>query len=98
MTAAGEPVERDWVQLDEFQTWLDSATRSVESADRDVPGTVLVWHEGGELAHAAVTIGGGYALHQPSQSWSSPVMVWTVEEVVRSWRFPGTRLSRHRIR
>lgn len=104
MAAAGQPVAKEWVQLDQFRAWLEEHTvplpgkgRPMAEVDRE-PGCVLVWHEDGELAHSAVTIGGGWALHKQSQSWSSPVAVWTVEEVVSSWRFTGTRLSRHLLR
>lgn len=104
MAAAGEPVAQEWVQLDQFRTWLEASTDPLPQAAPPVaetdrrPGCVLVWHEDGELAHAAVTIGGGWALHKQSQSWSSPFAVWPVEEVVRSWLVTGTRLSRHLLR
>lgn len=62
-----------------------------------VPGIVLVWHEHGHIAHAAVTVGDGWAISKPSQSWSSPTVIWTVRETVDSWRIPHTRLSRHRL-
>lgn len=89
MAAAGDPVDQDWVQTDQFQAWLDGSTRPSGSGDvGESVGQVLVWHQDGELAHAAVTLGGGWALQKPSQSWSSPVLVWTVEEVVRSWLLP----------
>ncbi|MCK0111285.1 hypothetical protein MWU75_03915 [Ornithinimicrobium sp. F0845] len=98
MAAAGEPVEKDWVQLDQFQLWLDAHTTPAASRDdpRDA-GQVLVWRHDGELAHAAVTIGEGWVLQKASQSWSSPVGVWLTEEVINQWRTPGVRLSRHRL-
>lgn len=98
------PGAQEWVQLDQFRTWLEASTDPLPQAAPPVaetdrrPGCVLVWHEDGELAHAAVTIGGGWALHKQSQSWSSPFAVWPVEEVVRSWLVTGTRLSRHLLR
>lgn len=49
------------------------------------------------LAHAAVTIGGGWAFQKPSQSWSSARIVCRVTDVINSWRLRGTKLSRHRI-
>lgn len=96
MAATGEPVEHDWVQLDQFQAWLDSHTTPRASRDQEA-GQVLVWHHDGELAHAAVTIANGWVLQKPSQSWSSPVGVWPTEEVINYWRTPGVRLSRHTL-
>jgi hypothetical protein len=49
---------------------------------------VLVWTEHGELAHAAMTIGDGWVFQKPSQSWSSPRVVWTVAEMTNSGRHP----------
>ena len=98
MAAAGEPVEHDWVQLDQFQTWLDDHTTPAAALGSDQrAGQVLVWHQDGLLAHAAVTISDGWVLQKPSQSWSSPVGVWTLQEVINHWRLPGVRLSRHTL-
>ena len=98
MAATGQPVARDWVQQEQFERWLAEATSPVTGGSDDEGARVLLWHEHGQLAHAAVTIGGGWVLHKPSQSWSSPTMVWTAAELIRSWRLPGTRLSRRVIR
>lgn len=107
MAAAGEPVEHEWVQQDQFQAWLDSSIRpSREGVTQSGAGTrggvgdvqVLVWHEHGQLAHAALALPGGWVLQKPSPAWSSPVGVWTATEVIGSWRLPGVRLSRHRLR
>lgn len=98
MAAAGRLVERDWVQQDQFEQWLSGETHADPAGSDDEAGQVLLWHEHGQLAHAAVTLGQGWALHKPSQSWSSPTLVWTVDEVIRAWRLPGTRLTRRRIR
>lgn len=67
------------------------------SDEQTEPGVVLVWHERGEVAHAVVTVGDGWVLNKPSQSWSSPTMVWTVRGSIDNWRLPGTRLSRYRL-
>ena len=75
-----------------FQAWLDDATRP--SGDDGEAGTVLLWHEDGALAHAAVTLGDGWAFHKPSQGWMSPWMVLTVRELINASRAPGLRLSR----
>lgn len=98
MAATGLQTHGDWVQQDQFDRWLQERTIPVGGGSDLDPGRVLVWHERGRLAHAAVTIGGGFVLNKPSQSWSSPTLVWTVEELVNSWRLPGTRLSRREIR
>lgn len=96
MAAAGEPVAAEWVQLEQFETWLAGSGEPVKGSrwDRE-SGVVLTWHEQGVLAHAAVTIGGGWALQKPSQSWSSPVIVQPVVEIIRAWNYPGTVLARH---
>ncbi|ATG56070.1 hypothetical protein CFK41_15750 [Brachybacterium ginsengisoli] len=52
----------------------------------------------GAVAHAAITLGDGWALSKPSQSWSSPRLVWSVRDTILGWRLPGTRLSRHSVR
>lgn len=99
MAAAGEPVEDKQVSPEPFGDWLSSHTEPVEGTEHDAePGVVFVWTEHGELAHATVTVGAGWMLTKPSQSWSSPRMIWTVREAVNSWRYPETRLSRHRLR
>ena len=82
-----------------FRDWLSPHTEPVEGTEHDAePGVVFAWTEHGELAHATVTVGAGWMLTKPSQSWSSPRMIWTVREAVNSWRYPDTRLSRHRLR
>ncbi len=99
MAAAGQPVEDEHVAPQMFRDWLTSHTEPIEGTQHDAePGVVFVWTEQGELAHATVTIGGGWMLTKPSQSWSSPRMIWTVREAVNSWRYPDTRLSRRRLR
>ena len=99
MAAAGLAEARTtWMLQEPFSQWLDEQTTPVRGTGHDdEPGIVQVWHERGQLAHAAVTIGGGWAISKPSQSWSSPAVIWTVRETVGSWRIPGTRLSRHRL-
>lgn len=95
MAAAGEPVENEWVQLDEFQGWLDRHARPTSQWDNSTAGLVLVWREHGQLAHAAVTIGGGWVMQKQSQAWCSPVAVCPATEVIKSWRLPAVRLSRY---
>lgn len=98
MAAAGQPVDGDWIQLDEFQAWLESAAVPHHDGTGEEGGQVLVWRQDGELVHAAVTLPGGWALHKQSQSWSSPVVVWTTEHIIGSWCLPGIRLSRYQLR
>ncbi|SDT37748.1 hypothetical protein SAMN04489812_5486 [Microlunatus soli] len=81
-----------------FQAWLDEHTEPISgTAFDDQPGVVFAWTEHGDLAHATVTVGDGWMLAKPSQAWSSPRLVNTVREVVTSWRYPDTSLSRYRI-
>ncbi|MGJ6979689.1 hypothetical protein ACSDQ9_04040 [Aestuariimicrobium soli] len=101
MAASGQSTAESWVGPDAFTAWLDDHTSPVTAAAHDDansrPGTVLVWHERGALAHAAITLGEGWALHKPSQAWCSPRIVVRVEELIHSWVYPGARLSRHRL-
>ncbi|GAB3761649.1 hypothetical protein [Microlunatus parietis] len=100
LAAAGVPdSETVSVGPGQFQTWLDEATEPVRGTGHDQePGTVLVWTERGKLGHAVVTLGDGWVHNKPSQSWSSPRLVWTVTAAVHSWRFPGTKLHRYKIK
>ncbi|GAA4903056.1 hypothetical protein LX16_1197 [Stackebrandtia albiflava] len=100
MAAAGVPgAESVWMFQDPFERWIAARTVPVAGPGRDAePGVVLVWRDAtGLAAHAAVTLGGGFALNKPSQSWSSPRLVWTVRETITAGRHPGFRLSRHLI-
>lgn len=99
MAAAGvEGAAEEWMTQEPFQEWLAHRTEPVRGTAHDEdPGVVLLWHEHGFLAHAAVTVGDGWALSKPSQSWSSPRLVWGVRQTVSSWTFAGTRLSRRRV-
>jgi hypothetical protein len=65
-----------------FETWLP-ANCAVGGSD-DLPGPVLVWRDADHKnTHAAVTLGGGWALHKPSQEWLSPHQVVTVRDLIR---------------
>ena len=87
-----------WMLQEPFAKWLAANTTPVKGPRNDAePGDILVWHERGEVAHAVVTVGGGWVLNKPSQCWSSPTMVWTVRDSIDNWRLPGTRLSRYRL-
>ncbi|SDR76096.1 hypothetical protein [Actinopolymorpha singaporensis] len=79
-----------------FEAWL--AARCTAGGSDDLPGTVLVWRNaGGTSTHAAVTLGGGWALHKPGQEWHSPRQVLTVADIVRLAP-PGLTLHRHSLR
>ncbi|MGW6280322.1 hypothetical protein [Kribbella sp. NPDC055071] len=76
-----------------FEGWL-AAYCTAEGRD-DLPGTVLVWRDAhGNNTHAAVTLGGGWALHKPGQEWLSPHQVVTVRELIHLAP-PGVVLHRY---
>jgi hypothetical protein len=98
MAAAGVTGAAEvWMQQDAFESWLAESTRP--GGNDKEPGTVLVWHSPKGLAqHAAITLGGGWALHKPSQGWMSPTKVLTVTDVMRSARTRGRRLTRRSLK
>lgn len=97
MAAAGAvDAANTWMVQEPFEKWL--AAVAVPGGNDSNVGTVLVWRSPGGLAqHAAITIGGGYALHKPSQGWMSPRKVLTSREVIASVRQSGRRLSRYTL-
>jgi hypothetical protein len=97
MAACGvEGAESVWMLREPFEAWL--AAETVPGGRDDVAGTVLVWRStAGAVQHAAVTLGDGWMLHKPSQSWMTPRKVRTVAEVKRATRTAGWRLERHRL-
>ncbi len=100
MAAAGVPgAESEWVLQAPFEEWLAANVVPIRGAARDhAPGVVLVWRAADRLAaHAAVTVGNGYALSKPSQAWCSPRLVWSVRETIDASRYPGLSLSRYLI-
>ncbi|EYB68039.1 hypothetical protein DEIPH_ctg029orf0047 [Deinococcus phoenicis] len=94
MGAAGvEGAEQQWMQRGPFEAFLAARTRPGGQDDR--PGTLLVWRgDGGAVQHAGVTLGGGWALHKPSQLWMTPRVVLPVGDLVRFCRTRGWRLHR----
>jgi hypothetical protein len=85
-----------WMLREPFEEWLADTSRPGGSDDE--PGTVLVWRSAsGDVEHAAVTLGGGWALHKPSQGWMSPVKVLTVRDAILSARATDRRISRRTI-
>lgn len=97
MAAAGVPGAKEaWMQREPFEDWL---ARSTRRGGRDTdPGTVFVWRSAsGDADHAAVTLGGGWAVHKPSQGWMSPVKVLPVEDLKRRGGGRGLRLHRYAL-
>jgi len=97
MAVAGETgAEQIWMQVEPFERWLGE--RAAPGGDDSQPGTLLVWRRAdGSAVHAAITLGGGWALHKPSQGWMSPTKVLRVHDIIRSSRYPGQRLHRYRL-
>ncbi len=97
MAACGvEGAEQEWVMREPFDAWLTKHTR--RGGSDDGAGTVLVWRApDGQADHAAVTIGGGWLLHKPSQGWMSPWKILTVAGGKSSARARGRRLTRHQL-
>lgn len=97
MAAAGViGAESVWMQREPFEEWLAGST--VPGGSSADAGTVMVWRSAdAAVQHAAVTLGGGWALHKPSQGWMSPTKVLTVPDLIASARSRGLRLSRRRI-
>ncbi|MDO4607348.1 MAG: hypothetical protein Q4B12_08525 [Bowdeniella nasicola] len=95
MCAAGENPPDPWVTQDVFTEFLERRAEPLKDNRADATaGVIFTWTLHGELAHAAVTLGDGWSLVKPSQSWSSPRLVWTVPEVVASWRIKGATMQR----
>jgi hypothetical protein len=85
-----------WMQREPFEEWLAVATRA--GGQDDQAGTVLVWRDGNRaVQHAAVTLGGGWALLKPSQGWMSPTKVLIVRDAILSARFAGHHLQRRTL-
>lgn len=98
MAAAGVPhADEVWMLRQPFEEWLAAGARR-GGRDEDT-GTVLVWRssDDGLVQHAAVTLGGGLALHKPSQGWQSPTKILHTDEVKLSARSRGRRLQRYTI-
>lgn len=86
----------DWVQQDAFENWLERSC--IRGGTDDQAGTVLVWRDSaGRPVHGAVTIGHGFALEKAAQTWWTPRIVGTVDDVKRASRASGQRLKRHRV-
>ncbi|MFB9992957.1 hypothetical protein ACFFLM_13360 [Deinococcus oregonensis] len=97
MAAAGVlGAELEWMQREPFEEFLANHTHA--GGKDDHPGTLLVWRsKGRQLEHAAVTLGGGWALHKPSQTWMTPRAVLPAPALIRAYRTPGHRLERRTL-
>ena len=96
MEAAGAPSRGVLDDTAPFDEWLDEVCR--RGGDPEQPGVVLLWrNRDGSPVHAAVTLGGGWALEKPSRDWHSPHAVVTVADVMKMSRHPGERVERWTI-
>ncbi|GGS32737.1 hypothetical protein [Deinococcus knuensis] len=97
MGAAGVPdAAHTWMQREPFEAFLHG--RTVPGGQDGQPGTLLLWRSGNGLAqHAAVTLGGGWALHKPAQTWWTPRTVLSVPELKTATRTRGWRLERRTL-
>ncbi|CAM4205218.1 hypothetical protein [Deinococcus marmoris] len=97
MGAAGVAgAENTWMQREPFEAFLRERTRP--GGKDDQPGTVLLWRSAdGLVQHAAVTLGSGWAFQKASQVWTSPRVVLSVDDLKRTARQRGHRLSRHTL-
>lgn len=97
MGAAGVPdAAHTWMQREPFAAFLRD--RTVPGGQDTQPGTLLLWRSGNGLAqHAAVTLGGGWALHKPAQTWWTPRTVLSVPELKTATRTRGWRLERRTL-
>lgn len=95
LEAAGAETSGSCSDTAVFEAWLQSACRPSGGTDR--PGTVLVWRVDEKPFHAAVCIGDGWTLEQPSADWHAPRAVARTTDVIRAARSPGQRLERHAV-
>lgn len=98
MGAAGvQGAENEWTQREPFEDFLIARARRGGSDDQ--PGTLLVWRSGdGLVQHAAVTLGGGWALEKAAQTWWTPRAVLPVRVLIGRNRTPGQKLTRYTLR
>ena len=96
LAAAGAAGATDWVVQEPFDQWL--RTSCARGGDDDHVGTVLVWRDRDGLpVHAAVTLGDGWALEKPAQTWWAVRGVHDVRDLIKFNRAWGQRLERHQI-
>lgn len=96
LAAAGHADPHTWVVQEPFEEFL--ATSCTSGGRDEDPGTVLVWRDGdGAPVHSAVTLGDGWALEKPAQTWWTPRVVLGVRDLIKANRCRGQRLERHHI-
>lgn len=77
-------------------TWAAAAPTLPRA--RDLAGTVYVWRDaGGVPAHAAVSLGDGWAMHKESQGWMSPVTLLPIRCVILGGRRSAHRVHRYHL-
>ncbi|WP_147363398.1 hypothetical protein [Deinococcus sp. RM] len=85
------------MQREPFEAFLHARTRP--GGRDDQAGTVLLWRSrDGLTQHAAVTLGGGWALHKAAQTWWTPRVVLPTPRLIRVSRSVGWWLSRRQLR
>jgi hypothetical protein len=96
LLAAGHPCPDGRGLHDDIESFLrSSCTRGGRDDD---PGTVLVWRDrDGRPFHSAITIGDGWAVEKPAETWWTPTIVADATQLVRINRSVGLRLERHRL-
>ena len=96
LAAAGLVDSTSCVVQEPFEDFLSA--HCTPSGRDEEPGTVFVWRDGhGQPVHSAVTIGDGWALEKPAQTWWTPRVVLDVRQLIKANRGAGQRLERHRI-
>lgn len=81
---------------DRFESFLQE--RCVPGGRDMDPGTVLVWRDRDRLPfHSAVTIGDGWGVEKPAETWWTPTIVADTAQLVRVNRSVGLKLERHRL-
>jgi hypothetical protein len=95
LAATGRAVVADRALQDQFESFLEEHC-TPGGRDED-PGTVLVWRDRDAIpSHSAVTIGDGWGVEKPAETWWTPTIVADVAQLIRVNRSVGLQLERHR--
>jgi len=96
LAAAGHADIGERVLQDRFESFLKECCVQ-GGRDEDV-GTVLVWRDKDRLPfHSAVTIGDGWGVEKPAETWWTPRIVADAAQLVKINRSVGLRLERHHL-
>jgi hypothetical protein len=96
LLASGHPCAEGRAVPDDIESFVRSSC-TPGGRDGD-PGTVLLWRDrDGRPFHSATTIGDGWAVEKPAETWWTPTIVADVAQLIRINRSVGLRLERHRI-